>query len=61
VTYRSVGTRNIYRVYAEAVPRCRPISSLLGSKALADLKVVAEESFLKAKETNKHAGEKHEK
>jgi DNA-binding transcriptional ArsR family regulator len=53
VTYRSVGTRNIYRVDPEGVAKLRTYLDSLWQKALADFKVVAEESFSKAKKTDK--------
>jgi DNA-binding transcriptional ArsR family regulator len=61
VTYRSVGTRNIYRVDPEGIATLRAYLDSLWNKALADLKVVAEESFLKAKRTNRKRGQRHEK
>ena len=53
VTYRSVGTRNIYRVDPEGVAALRSYLDSLWQKALADFKVAAEESFSKAKRTDK--------
>ena len=49
VTYRSVGTRNIYRVDPEGVAALRTYLDSLWQKALADFKVAAEESFSKTK------------
>src|SRR5262245_41002946 len=49
VTYRSVGTRNIYRVDPEGVAALRAYLDSLWQKTLADFKFVAEESFSKAK------------
>ena len=53
VTYRSVGTRNIYRVDPEGVAALRAYLDSLWSKALADFKIVAEESVSKAKNKDK--------
>ena len=53
VTYRSVGTRNIYRVDPEGVAALRAYLDSLWQKALADFKIAAEESFSKAKRTDK--------
>jgi DNA-binding transcriptional ArsR family regulator len=53
VTYRSVGTRNIYRVDPEGIAALRAYLDSLWQKALADFKTVAEESFSKAKKNNK--------
>jgi DNA-binding transcriptional ArsR family regulator len=53
VTYRSVGTRNIYRIDPEGVAALRTYLDSLWQKALADLKIVAEESFSQAKKTGK--------
>ena len=53
VTYRSVGTRNIYRVDPEGVASLRAYLDSLWQKALADFKIAAEESFSKAKKTRK--------
>jgi DNA-binding transcriptional ArsR family regulator len=53
VTYRSVGTRNIYRLDPEGVAKLRTYLDSLWEKSLAHFKVVAEESFSKAKKTDK--------
>jgi DNA-binding transcriptional ArsR family regulator len=53
VTYRSVGTRNIYRVDPAGVAALRTYLDSLWQKALADFKIAAEESFSKAKRTDK--------
>jgi DNA-binding transcriptional ArsR family regulator len=53
VTYQSVGTRNIYRVDPEGVAALRAYLDSLWQRALADFKLVAEESFSQAKKTGK--------
>jgi len=53
VTYQSVGTRNIYRVDPEGVAALRAYLDSLWQRALADFKLVAEESFSQAKKAGK--------
>jgi DNA-binding transcriptional ArsR family regulator len=53
VTYRSIGTRNIYRVDPEGVAALRTYLDSLWQMALADFKTAAEESFSKAKNKDK--------
>ena len=53
VTYRSVGTRNIYRIDPEGVAALSGYLNSLWQKALVDFKVVAEESFAKSKSSQK--------